>query len=451
MLSQTVTQHAQAVGAWSKTGGVINPAGAVAMIMAAGVAVDAGGTGAENFHADAYFSGGTISSVTDPIDTSALPDPAPQQVYQTERVGDFTYTIPHLLPDTSYIVRLDFAELDGNGPGQRLFNVMLNGDPVLTSFDIEANAGGKDRAISRNFVCDPDSTGQIAIGFTSILENATVCGIQVTPAPDLALGKEAVASSIESPQYAATMAVDGDSTTRWSSGQWTQATSTGWIEVDLAATYNVSEVRLNWQMAYAADYQIQVSTDALNWSAIETVEGNASGGIVDFAGLNAAGRYVRIYCTLTGSDSDNYSLYDLQVFGLPAAVTTQPPGGPQNNPPPVPPPVPPPAPPPVPPPASTPVPPPASAPAPAPAAPAPAAPITAAPALPVETSSPPYAHGRALHRLPRRGHHAVAWKPHPRPRPISRPHSHIVIRHHLPPLPPHREHPIQGSLGETAK
>ena len=49
MLNQTVTPHAQDVGTWCKTGGVINPAGAVAMIMAGGVAVDAGGAGAGPF------------------------------------------------------------------------------------------------------------------------------------------------------------------------------------------------------------------------------------------------------------------------------------------------------------------------------------------------------------------------------------------------------------------
>ena len=165
-------------------------------------------------------------------------------------------------------------------------------------------------------MCDTDSSGQISIGFTTILDNAKVSGIQVTPAPDLALGQQANASSVESPAFGPAMAVDGNSATRWSSGQWMQATSTGWIDVDLGGLYSISEVRLNWEAAYAVDYQIQVSRDALNWVAIKTVSGNQSKGPVDFAGLVGTGRYVRIFCTRTSPGSDNFSLYDFQVFGL---------------------------------------------------------------------------------------------------------------------------------------
>ena len=105
--------------------------------------------------------------MTEPIDTSDVTNPAPQQVYQTERYGNFTYTIPHLIPNTPYIVRLDFAEIYWDAPNQRLFNVLINGDPVLTSFDIFAKAGGKDNAISRQFECLSDSSGQIVIQFTT--------------------------------------------------------------------------------------------------------------------------------------------------------------------------------------------------------------------------------------------------------------------------------------------
>ena len=122
---------------------------------------------------------------------------------------------------------------------------------------------------------------------------------------------------MESAGYLPQMAVDGDSGTRWSSGQWMQPTSTGWISVDLGASYNISEVRLNWETAYAVDYQIQTSADAQSWTTIKSVAGNASKGIVDFSGLSGTGRYVRIYCTQTSAGSDNYSLYDLQVYGTP--------------------------------------------------------------------------------------------------------------------------------------
>ena len=39
---------------------------------------------------DAYYSGGNTYSTTASIDTSAVSNPAPQAVYQTERFGNFT-------------------------------------------------------------------------------------------------------------------------------------------------------------------------------------------------------------------------------------------------------------------------------------------------------------------------------------------------------------------------
>ena len=97
-----------------------------------------------------------------------------------------------------------------------------------------------------------------------------------------------------------------------------QGTGTGWIYVDLGAPYDVSEVRLNWEAAYAVDYQVQLSDDAVHWVAVKTVAGNRAAGVQDLAGLAGEGRYVRIYCTRTSAGSDNYSLRDFQVFGTPA-------------------------------------------------------------------------------------------------------------------------------------
>jgi hypothetical protein len=106
-----------------------------------------------------------------------------------------------------------------------------------------------------------------------------------------------------------------------------QGTSTGWIYVDLGAPCDIDEVRLNWETAYAVNYQIQVSDDAVNWVAIEAISGNQSKGPVDFSGLSAVGRYARIYCTQTSAGSDNYSLYDFQVYGTPAALSPLQTGG----------------------------------------------------------------------------------------------------------------------------
>ncbi len=317
VLTQTVTPRDQSIGAWSLTGGILNPAAAVARATTDGLRLDAGGSAAGGFSSDAYFRGGKTYSVSRPIDVSAVADPAAQRVYQTERYGEFSYEIPNLLPDTPYLVRLDFAEIYFNGAGRRLFNVRINGAPVLTSFDVFAAAGAMDRAVVREFECHSDASGRIVIEFTSLRDNAKVSGITVTPAKDLARGRPVFSSTIEGPGFAPGSAIDGDSGTRWSSGQWMQTSQVGWIAVDLGAPYQISEVRLDWETAYAVNYQIQVSDDNREWTVIHVVSGNRSKGLQTVAGLFGSGRYVRIYCTQTSDGSNNYSLYDLQVHGTP--------------------------------------------------------------------------------------------------------------------------------------
>ncbi|WZO98344.1 discoidin domain-containing protein [Isosphaeraceae bacterium EP7] len=140
--------------------------------------------------------------------------------------------------------------------------------------------------------------------------------IPAGPQPtELSRNKATYASSVEGAGYGANLAVDGNSSTRWSSGQWMQPTKNAWIYVDLGATYKISEVSLIWEAAYAVNYQIQVSNDAQNWTTIRSITGNSSAGYTDQSGLSGSGRYVRIYATAPGPAS-NYSLYDLKIYGI---------------------------------------------------------------------------------------------------------------------------------------
>ncbi|MHC4202393.1 MAG: outer membrane protein assembly factor BamB family protein, partial [Planctomycetota bacterium] len=50
-----------------------------------------------------------------------------------------------------YTVRLGFIEPDNDGPGQRVFDVKLQGEVVLEGFDVFAEAGARNRAIMREF------------------------------------------------------------------------------------------------------------------------------------------------------------------------------------------------------------------------------------------------------------------------------------------------------------
>jgi hypothetical protein len=107
-------------------------------------------------------------------------NPAPQAVYQTERFGDFTYTIPSLTAGTTYTVNLHFAEIYWTAAGKREFNVLINGTQVLTNFDVFATAGGEDIAIVKSFPATASATGTITIQFTTgAADLPKVSGIEV--------------------------------------------------------------------------------------------------------------------------------------------------------------------------------------------------------------------------------------------------------------------------------
>ena len=146
-----------------------------------GYAIGAGGAGAGTFSADNYYSGGQTYATTASIDTSDAVNPAPQAVYQNERYGDFTYTLPDLSANTSYTVRLHFSENYWNSSGKRTFNVAINGKQVLSNFDIYATAGAENKAVVEQFATTATSSGQITLQFTSVVDNAKVDGIEVTP------------------------------------------------------------------------------------------------------------------------------------------------------------------------------------------------------------------------------------------------------------------------------
>ena len=145
----------------------------------ASYALNAGGSAAGTFAADNFSDGGQLYSTTASIDTSAVTNPAPQAVYQTERYGSFAYSIPGLAAGASYTVRLHFAELYWSGSGQRTFNVSINSSQVLTNFDIYATAGAKNKAVIQQFTATADSSGQITIQFTTVIDNAKIDGIEI--------------------------------------------------------------------------------------------------------------------------------------------------------------------------------------------------------------------------------------------------------------------------------
>lgn len=126
------------------------------------LSINSGGPADSPFVADEDYNGGdTAGPVSNTINTSAA-NAAPQAVYQTQRYVPFTYVLSQLAPDATYTVRMHFAETYWTAAGKRIFNVSLNGSPVLTNFDVYANAGAN-KALVEQFSTLADQYGQIIV------------------------------------------------------------------------------------------------------------------------------------------------------------------------------------------------------------------------------------------------------------------------------------------------
>jgi hypothetical protein len=124
---------------------------------------------------------------------------------------------------------------------------------------------------------------------------------------NLALGGVATASAVEGDPWLARYAIDGDKSTRWSSG----FSDAQWIKLDLTEVWRLSEVTLHWEHAYGVAYAIEASADGRSWTSIyRTAAGK--GGSVTVDAAQTAARYVRMSGTKRNS-SYGYSLLEFEV------------------------------------------------------------------------------------------------------------------------------------------
>ena len=133
---------------------------------------------------------------------------------------------------------------------------------------------------------------------------------------NVALNKTATASSYENQTtFPASAAVDGNTGTRWSSA----FSDPQWLEVDLGSSQGVCGVTLNWEAAYAKSFQVQVSTDNVNWTSVYSTT-TGTGGTQNLTGLSGTGRYIRMDGTVRATQY-GYSLWEFQVFATSGGST----------------------------------------------------------------------------------------------------------------------------------
>ncbi|MFJ2747185.1 discoidin domain-containing protein [Streptomyces sp. NPDC087297] len=133
-------------------------------------------------------------------------------------------------------------------------------------------------------------------------------GIDVRGAADLAAGKPATASSSETPWLTPELAFDNNGATRWSS----ERTDNQWLQVDLGSAQTVSGASLTWEVAYAKDYDLQVSTDGTTWTTVSQQRGHTAAGTDNLTFTPTDARYVRMQGIKRGTGY-GYSLYNLRL------------------------------------------------------------------------------------------------------------------------------------------
>jgi hypothetical protein len=191
-----------------------------------------------------------------------------------------------------------------------LGNAYITGSTSSAEFPVTAGAPQPTYAGAENF---------FAVG------DAFIAKISFADIDDVNIAQEgiAVASSVEAAHHAASAAVDGDPQTRWSS----RFSDPEWIYVDLGARYAVNRVVLHWETAFASEFALHISDDAVNWYPLRDSDAGAEftsdGGIDSLTQLQGAGRYVRVF-GLTRATQWGHSLWEIEIYGTPDATPAPP-------------------------------------------------------------------------------------------------------------------------------
>jgi len=83
------------------------------------------------------------------------------------------------VPETTYLIKLFFSELENKQPGDRVFNIKLQDDTVLENFDIAGEAGKNDKEVIKSFA--GIKAGQtIKIDLVPLKGNTIISGIELT-------------------------------------------------------------------------------------------------------------------------------------------------------------------------------------------------------------------------------------------------------------------------------
>ena len=164
-------------------------------------------------------------------------------------------------------------------------------------FAVSSNTTVKAIAVKEGSIDSPMASSTIEIS-----------GTDISGSTNLAAGKSVETSSNENPSVDGSKLVDGDNSTRWSSG----FSDNEWFVVDLGQSYPINKVTLNWEASYASAYNIQVSEDNASWVTVYE-NNNAKGGEEEIIIDAISCRYVKVQGVKRALPY-GYSLWEIGVY-----------------------------------------------------------------------------------------------------------------------------------------
>lgn len=133
---------------------------------------------------------------------------------------------------------------------------------------------------------------------------------------NLAIGKQTYASTEESSDqgfFPSENAADGNGSTRWASKfENVSNPDQQWWYVDLGQTYDVCQVIIKWEQAFAEDYNIIYSNGG-SFNVLKTVTNNGS-DYNSHTNLNTQCRYIG-FEGISRATQYGYSIYEFEVYG----------------------------------------------------------------------------------------------------------------------------------------
>jgi hypothetical protein len=242
------------------------------------------------------------------------------QVYTIEEPLPDRYLLARFIADTligTKTLRVNFSDKSVADPNHPIISWKwdFNNDGIIDSEEQNPTfeyASDQDRMYTVKLVV---SNGADKLE-SSIQDYITVYESEFS---NLALNASTYSSSEENNPTPPEFAVDGISTTRWSS----QHNDPQWIMIDLQDTVGIGGILLDWEAAFAKEYKIYISTDSINWTEMySTTEGPGGTQKISFDRISA--RFVLMQGKKRATPY-GYSLYEFGVYDrLPFGTYTEP-------------------------------------------------------------------------------------------------------------------------------